>query len=77
MGFTRDVGDKLNDIIDTEVRTIVETAREKAVSLLTANRDALERITKSLIEKEVLEGDELSSLLAEAKAAHQERAAAE
>jgi cell division protease FtsH len=77
VGFTRDVGERLNDVIDTEVRKIIDDARSKAIDLLTANRDALERITQALLEAEVLEGEQLSSLLNEAKSTHEARAAAE
>jgi len=77
VGWTRNVGDKLNDVIDGEVRSIVDKARSQALELLKANREALERITEALLDAEVLEGDKLAELLAEAKSSHEERLAAE
>jgi len=49
--------------IDAEIRRIVTDAHQKARDILTANRDNLERVTRRLLEVEVMEGDELRSLL--------------
>jgi cell division protease FtsH len=49
--------------IDEEVKTILKEAYEKAKSLLESKRAVLGRIAKILLEKEVLEGDELRKLL--------------
>jgi cell division protease FtsH len=51
--------------IDHEVRRIVRTAHEDARRLLTAHRALLERLTRRLLEREVMDGDELRALLAE------------
>ena len=49
--------------IDAEIKRIVTEAHEKAREILTANRDNLERVTRRLLEVEVMEGDELRQLL--------------
>jgi cell division protease FtsH len=49
--------------IDAEIKQLVREAYEKAKSLLTEKRPALDRIVKILLEKEILEGDELMKLL--------------
>ncbi len=49
--------------IDEEVRDLLAQARRRAVAILTAKRDALERTAKQLIEVETLEGPELLDLL--------------
>jgi cell division protease FtsH len=77
VGFARNVGDELNDTIDQEVRSIVESARQRAIELLRANREALDEITKVLLDEEVLEGELLAKLLESAKSAHEQRAAAQ
>jgi len=50
--------------IDAEIRRIVTDAHEKARTILSTNREKLERVTRRLLEVEVMEGDELRSLLA-------------
>jgi cell division protease FtsH len=49
--------------IDQEVRSIIDDCFERAKSILTTHRDTLEKITSTLLAKEVLEGDELDELL--------------
>jgi cell division protease FtsH len=73
--FGREFGDRLADTVDQEVRRVVEEAREKAKKLLSSNRDTLDHIAECLLEREVLEGEELAVLLEEAKRKHAERAA--
>jgi cell division protease FtsH len=49
--------------IDAEIRRIVTDAHNTAHRILTENRDKLERVTRRLLEVEVMEGDELRRLL--------------
>jgi cell division protease FtsH len=49
--------------IDAEVRRIIDEAHDTARSLLTEHRDELEALTARLLEKEVLDGDEVRALL--------------
>lgn len=49
--------------IDKEVRKIVESSYARAERLLRENRDKLDRLAQSLIEKEVLEGEEIDEIL--------------
>ncbi|MFT5356799.1 MAG: cell division protease FtsH [Polyangiales bacterium] len=64
----RDVGERLADTIDSEVRRIVEAAHEEALALLGANREQLETVAARLLESEQLEGEELQSLLTQTRA---------
>lgn len=50
-----------------EVKEIVESAHQQALSILQENRDLLEAIAQKLLEKEVIEGEELQELLAQVK----------
>ncbi len=52
-------------LIDDEVRRIVSESHAIARSLLNERRDRLELVTRRLLEKEVMEGDELRAILAE------------
>jgi cell division protease FtsH len=46
-------------LIDEEIRSIADTEFQRAVALLTEKRDELERLAKMLLEKEVLQKDDL------------------
>jgi len=50
-------------LIDAEVTRIMTRAHEDARRVLTGHRDVLERVTRRLLEIEVMEGDELRSIL--------------
>jgi cell division protease FtsH len=55
-------------IIDEEVKQIVASALNEARRILRENRDVLERVTRYLLEKEVMEGDELRAMFAAPRA---------
>ena len=55
--------EKTNRDIDQAVKDLVCTAHDRARNLLSENKDALEAIAHSLMEKEVLEQDELREVL--------------
>ncbi len=59
----RNVSDATALEIDREVRGLVDRAHERALSILRHNRDLLEDIAQRILEKEVIEGDELKGLL--------------
>jgi cell division protease FtsH len=49
--------------IDAEVRDIVRSAHEQASGLLASRRDTLDRVARRLLEKEVIEGEELREIV--------------
>jgi cell division protease FtsH len=49
--------------IDEEVRSIIESAYNRAIEMLRNNLDKLHLIAKALLEREVLDGDEMNRLL--------------
>ena len=49
--------------IDREVRRIVDESREKVQKLLNRERSALDVVAERLLEKEVVEGEELQEIL--------------
>jgi cell division protease FtsH len=57
-------GEQTAEKIDAEIKRILVDAHEKARSILSSHRDDLERVTRRLLEVEVMEGDELRQLLA-------------
>jgi cell division protease FtsH len=50
-------------VIDDEVKALVTSAHEAARRILREQRDMLEQVTRRLLEKEVMEGDELRAIL--------------
>ena len=52
-----------SDLIDREVRGLVDRAHDRALAILRHNRELLESISQKILEKEVIEGDELKELL--------------
>ena len=60
----RAVSDSTAKEIDKEVRALVDRGHDKALEILHHNRGLLEDIAQRILEKEVIEGDELKELLA-------------
>ena len=73
----RNYSEEVAHMIDLEIRAIVDGSMNKAKDILTENRERLEEITRLLLEKEILEGDELDELLGYPKKEHNGGAAAE
>ncbi len=51
--------------IDIQVREILERCYQKARSILLENRDLVDRLAETLIERETLDGDEFKAIVAE------------
>jgi cell division protease FtsH len=60
----RSVSDATAQAIDREVRGLVDRAHDRALAILRHNRSLLDDISGKILEKEVIEGDELKNLLA-------------
>jgi len=59
----RTVSDATAQAIDKEVRALVDTAHQQALAILRQNMALLETISQKILEKEVIEGDELKDML--------------
>ncbi len=59
----RAVSDATAQAIDREVRGLVDRAHDQAVSILRQNMALLETISQKILEKEVIEGDDLKEML--------------
>ena len=59
----RTVSDATAQAIDKEVRALVDTAHDQALTILRQNMALLETISQKILEKEVIEGDELKDML--------------
>ncbi len=60
----RDFSEKTAQEIDAEVRRIISEAEDKVESLLSGNMDKLHRLAEALLEREILDGEEIDLLLA-------------
>jgi len=56
--------ERLSSLVDSEIRLLLSRAYEKAKQLLTEHRPILDRLAKTLLEREVLAGKELDELFA-------------
>jgi len=61
----RNYSDEIAYSIDKEIRKIVDDCYERVRNILSDNHDAHERIARTLLAEEVIEGDRLDSLLEE------------
>ncbi|MBI5838346.1 MAG: ATP-dependent zinc metalloprotease FtsH, partial [Candidatus Eisenbacteria bacterium] len=59
----KDYSDRTAELIDEEVRGIVDGCYQRALELLKANQDKLHLLAKSLVEREILDGEEMDRLL--------------
>jgi cell division protease FtsH len=62
---SKDYSETTAQEIDREVSALVERAHKRAKEILEAKRDTLEKVAKVLLDKEVLEGEELRQFLNE------------
>jgi len=59
----KDYSEETAEAIDHEVRTIIERAYNRALELLQNNLDKLHLLARTLLEREVLDGDEMGRVL--------------
>jgi cell division protease FtsH len=64
----RDFSEKTAEAIDEEMGRILGEAHERVRSILAARRPLLERLAKTLLEQEVIEGSDLDAFAREARA---------
>jgi len=60
---SKNMSEATADLVDSEVRRIVDEAYERAKKILTDNLDDLHKLSKALLEYELLSGDEIKALL--------------
>ncbi len=62
MGASRDYSDTIAEMIDEEVRALIEQAHDEAWQVLNTNRDTLDRLATELLEKETLDHLQLATI---------------
>ena len=60
---SKNLSEETARIIDSEIRNIIDVAYARATTILTENREELERLAKGLLEYETLSGDEIRTVL--------------
>ena len=61
------MSDATAQAIDKEVRDLVDDAHDTALKILRNNLSLLESISQKILKEEVIEGEDLKTLLAESK----------
>jgi len=59
----RDYSEETAQIIDEEVKRIVNTGMKKAEKILKDNMDILDRLSAALLEREILDGEEIDKII--------------
>jgi cell division protease FtsH len=60
----REVSERTAELVDTEVKRVLTEAYEQARTILSAHRDALDRLAAALLERETLDRDEVELVVA-------------
>jgi cell division protease FtsH len=63
MNRQRNLSNETAQLIDKEIRRVVEEGYSRAQQLLSENREELETLAKALLEYETLAGDEIKTIL--------------
>ena len=61
-GFTKPYSEKTSELIDKEISDIIETQYQRAIKILTENKDKLTQLAEVLLEKEVIFKDNLEKI---------------
>ena len=62
-GFVKPYSEKTAELIDNEIKDIVETQFQRALTLLESKKDVLKKLAERLIEREVIFKDDLEEIL--------------
>ncbi|MEV1131694.1 ATP-dependent zinc metalloprotease FtsH [Agromyces sp. NPDC049794] len=62
MGHQRDYSEEIAEVVDTEVRKLIEQAHDEAWEVLNANRDILDRLAAELLENETLDHNQIAEI---------------
>ena len=60
---SKNMSDKTAEMVDSEVRRVVDAAYARATDVLTKHRDQLDRVANALLEYETLSGDDIKLIL--------------
>jgi len=58
----REISERMSETVDREIKRIIDQSYHRAQTILTENRDLLDRIAEALLERETLDRDEMDLL---------------
>ncbi|HEX5017212.1 MAG TPA: cell division protein FtsH, partial [Actinomycetes bacterium] len=64
MGHQRDYSEQMAEVIDAEVRVLIEEAHQEAYEILRENRDVLDALVVELLDRETLDQKEVEEVFA-------------
>lgn len=67
MSFNRPYSEKTAELIDAEVKKLIDKAHKTATEVLTENREGFEKLAALLLEKEVIFSEDLESIFGQRK----------
>jgi cell division protease FtsH len=62
MGHQRDYSEQMAEVVDAEVRAMIETAHQEAYEILRENRDVLDTLVVELLDRETLDKSEVDAV---------------
>lgn len=62
MGHQRDYSEQMAQMVDNEVRALIEQAHDEAYKVLSNNRVVLDKLASELLDKETLDHDQLAEI---------------
>jgi cell division protease FtsH len=62
MGHQRDYSEQMAQMVDAEVRALIEQAHDEAYKVLSNNRVVLDKLASELLDKETLDHDQLAEI---------------
>jgi len=63
LGSQRNYSEETAEVIDAEVKELVEGGLKRALSVLESNREVLERLARTLLEREQIDGDGMAKVM--------------
>jgi cell division protease FtsH len=63
----RNYSEETARVIDKEIKRIVESAQARALDIAQENENLLRALAEALLEKEILDGDDIDSIIAQAR----------
>jgi cell division protease FtsH len=63
---SRDYSEATSRVVDEEVSRILQEQEERAMQIMTKHKNGLDRVTKALLDKETISGEEVGNLVEEA-----------
>ena len=63
IGEQKNYSEKVAEVIDDEVRRLIETAYSRATSILSDHRSSLDLVARTLVQEETIEADQFEKML--------------